>query len=105
MTTVKIEKIGDFAARLIVTGHTGYAEDGKDIVCAAVSAIAQTAVLGLRAFGVNPKVKTKDGFLDISVSVPKENETYLAAKAILETAILGLKDIHEGYPAFVGLEE
>lgn len=105
MITVKIGRIGDFVTRLTVTGHAGYADEGKDIVCAAVSAIAQTAVLGLRAFGVNPKVKTKNGFLDVSVSVPEERESYLAAKAIFETAILGLKDIHEGYPAFVGLEE
>lgn len=28
-------------------GHTGYAEPGNDIVCAAVSALTQTAVLGL----------------------------------------------------------
>ena len=28
-------------------GHTGYAKHGNDIVCAAVSALTQTAVLGL----------------------------------------------------------
>lgn len=33
--------------RLEVTGHEGHAEDGR--VCAAVSAITQTALLGLAA--------------------------------------------------------
>ena len=28
-------------------GHTGYAECGEDIVCAAVSAITQTAAMGV----------------------------------------------------------
>ncbi len=32
-----------------VSGHADYAEKGKDIVCAGVSAIVQTAVLGLQA--------------------------------------------------------
>jgi uncharacterized protein YsxB (DUF464 family) len=30
-----------------ITGHAEYAEKGKDIVCSAVSAILQTAQLGL----------------------------------------------------------
>jgi uncharacterized protein YsxB (DUF464 family) len=30
-------------------GHAGYAEYGQDIVCASVSAIIQTALLGLQA--------------------------------------------------------
>lgn len=32
-----------------IQGHAGYAEPGKDIVCAGVSAILQTAQLGLYA--------------------------------------------------------
>ena len=30
--------------RLTVKGHTGYAEPGKDIVCAAVSVLAQNLI-------------------------------------------------------------
>ena len=30
-----------------VTGHSGYAEEGQDIVCAAVSALTQAACIGL----------------------------------------------------------
>jgi uncharacterized protein len=30
-------------------GHAGYAEHGKDIVCAAISTIMQTALLGIQA--------------------------------------------------------
>lgn len=32
-----------------VKGHAGYAPHGQDIVCAAVSAILQTAVLGIES--------------------------------------------------------
>lgn len=34
---------------LDVSGHAGHAAYGEDIVCAAVSAIVQTALLGLEA--------------------------------------------------------
>jgi uncharacterized protein len=35
--------------KIDVRGHAGYAEHGKDIVCAGVSAITQAAILGLQA--------------------------------------------------------
>ena len=30
------------------SGHSGYAEEGSDIVCAAISALTQGAVIGLK---------------------------------------------------------
>lgn len=32
-----------------IAGHAGYAPYGQDIVCSAISAIVQTAILGLEA--------------------------------------------------------
>lgn len=40
-------RLGDGLTTLEVTGHEGHAADGR--VCAAVSAITQTALLGLQA--------------------------------------------------------
>lgn len=40
-----VEKIG--YAEIGVSGHAGYAEQGKDIVCASVSTIVELAILGL----------------------------------------------------------
>jgi uncharacterized protein YsxB (DUF464 family) len=40
-------ELGDGLTSLLVKGHEGHAEDGR--VCAAISAITQTALLGLRA--------------------------------------------------------
>lgn len=34
---------------LTVEGHAGYAETGKDIVCAAVSALTQTLIAGIES--------------------------------------------------------
>lgn len=49
MTTVTLDMLpsGSITA-FRSSGHSGYAPSGSDIVCAAISAILQTAVLGLR---------------------------------------------------------
>ena len=45
-------------------GHTGYAECGEDIVCAAVSAITQTAAMGVSELVRCPAaLEIKDGGL------------------------------------------
>lgn len=46
MITIRAQ-LGDGLTRIEVTGHEEHAEDGR--VCAAVSAITQTALLGLAA--------------------------------------------------------
>ena len=47
------------------SGHADFGEHGEDIVCAAVSAIAQTTVLGLmRHLDVPVDVKQKPGLLE-----------------------------------------
>lgn len=40
--------LGDGHTRIEVSGHEGHAEDGR--VCAAVTAITQTALLGLQLY-------------------------------------------------------
>ena len=47
-----------------VNGHAEYDELGKDIVCAAVSGIVQTAVFGLiRVLGLQVDLTIEEGFL------------------------------------------
>lgn len=45
-----------------VKGHAGYAPHGRDIVCAAVSAILQTAVLGLESIA-----ETYPDFVEVDI--------------------------------------
>lgn len=47
MTAIIVEKANGKILSVEASGHTGYAESGEDIVCAALSAIIQTAALGL----------------------------------------------------------
>lgn len=47
-----------------IEGHAGYAEKGKDIVCAAVSALYQTLVqtIQTRHYGELKHIRSNDGF-------------------------------------------
>ena len=48
MITIKISKNA-----IYIEGHADYAEHGKDIVCSAVSAVLQTAQLGLKQISLH----------------------------------------------------
>lgn len=70
-------------------GHAG-GEYGTDIHCAAISAILQTAVIGLCDYaGIKAEVSVEDGYLECEIS-PQDAHSE-SARAITETMLLGLK--------------
>ena len=89
-----------------IKGHSGYAKAGRDIVCAAVSAIAQTALMGLIKYSDNMVDYTRgeDGYLRFTVP-EVSGEKVQVIDGIVETMILGIKDVESGYGTFVKLEE
>lgn len=83
-----------------VSGHAGYNEAGNDVVCSAVSALAQTALLGMLRYSDENQVlyEQKDGFL--SAFAVNGNE---AIRVILGTMVLGLEQIARQYPEYAEL--
>lgn len=105
MTKVCIVKRNGKIVSVDCDGHTGYGVEGEDIVCAALSSIVQTAVLGLMGIaGINVKMKRDDGSLKFSlpeeISVAERHD----ADVILETMLMGIADLYEGYSDFIELE-
>lgn len=72
-------------------GHAAYAPHGRDIVCAAVSALTQCALLGLNGYVRAAAYRVGDGLLCVTprMNASKRRE----ADAILETMRLGLYSI------------
>lgn len=82
-----------------INGHAGFDDYGKDIICAAVSAISQTAILGLNSLStVKFKKQISNGNMSVEVVKSGLNDDYIKLKAILDTMVLGLKDIAKDYP-------
>jgi hypothetical protein len=84
-----------------IEGHSEYDEKGRDIICAAVSAISQGAVMGLeRVVGLTPSTAVRDGWLSLQrlSTRPFGVDQRLQSEAILETMVVALKDIAREYP-------
>ena len=64
MTTIKFFKNREKFIGFECSGHTGYAKAGNDILCSAVSALTQSAVLGIvDVLGIEGEFDKEDGFL------------------------------------------
>ncbi len=78
-------------------GHAEYGEHGSDILCSGVSAIAQTAVMGITEhLGLNVALKI-DEESGIHMVLEENEERLYEANIILSTMLLGLRAIQESY--------
>jgi hypothetical protein len=81
------------------TGHSGYAQSGSDIVCAAVSALSLTCINAMESVaGIKPVVDESDGYLIVQIN---ERQMSHDAQVILKTFEQGIKDIAASYPKYV----
>lgn len=88
-----------------ISGHADLKRRGKDICCAAVSAISQTALLGLLGQLENkPKYQFKDGWLEVSIAAKSSTEDLQKAQIILSTMEAGLRWIADDYPQIIRLK-
>ena len=79
-----------------VKGHAGYAEEGQDIICAAVSAICYTAVgyFDTKRFdGKEPCYEERDGFMNFRTPIISQQEELLQARGVLDAMVIGLQQV------------
>ncbi|MCX7970931.1 MAG: ribosomal-processing cysteine protease Prp [Negativicutes bacterium] len=100
MTEVTVYRRGD--GRLIgfeARGHCGFAARGQDIVCAAVSAIMNTAVYGVvEHLGKKAEISYgKDAEIDFWLTDSPDERS----DAVLASMELGLRQVADQYRGFV----
>lgn len=89
-----------------ISGHAKYAEYGKDIICAGVSALVETAILGLEKIAcLEPKIVKKSGYVSIIIPEDSLEDSLQKANIILETIYLGLEDMSKSYPDNIRTEK
>lgn len=89
-------------AQFSVKGHANAGPHGEDIVCAAVSALTQTALLGLE------KHLCRNVFYEVAsgrVLARLEEEPDVLTDAVAETMLLGLREIEKLSPGRVRILE
>lgn len=104
MITITVTLSGDEIRRVDVRGHGGERKGG-DIVCAAVSAVTQTALSGLLHYGKKSVTHDiRNGSLSIEIKKTPDARTRDIFSIILNTLVLGLKGIEGEHPRRVRVE-
>ena len=107
MTEIRIWKTHGSVTKVECKGHAGYAEEGEDIVCAGISSIVQTALLGLLTVAkidVAFHRDEKNGILTFSLKGDLSEEKRHDADVILNTMVCGLSDFYTEYSDYMNLE-
>ena len=88
-----------------ITGHAGYDTKGEDIVCAAISVLAQTVLLSLAdVCNIEEKYieySIDEGVMNVMISDDLDNDRYMEAEILLNTLEVGVRAIIENYPGYV----
>ncbi len=83
--------------RVDASGHAGWAELGRDVVCAAASTVLQSTWLGLSAVAEVPVEGVREsGFL--SLTWPRESADNAALRTLIATADVTIEHLAAQYP-------
>ena len=89
-----------------ISGHSGYAEAGQDIVCAAISAVATMAEATINDIcGAKAKVRVKDADARITLTLPASCDEEETVQAVLAGMMLTLCNMRDDYPDYIEVLE
>ena len=97
MIKVTIKKEKEEIRTIEISGHSGYEEAGKDIVCASVSSIAITTVNAILKMNSDSLIyEEKDGFLKLTI-LKSDNMISLLISNMLEL----LEELQTQYSKYI----
>ena len=106
MTDIKFFKNNGVFIGFECSGHTGYAKSGKDIVCAAISSLTQSVVIGLQEvcfLGIRMTIDD-DGYIKVIIPQDLDARKLRDSQVLLETLYLSIKDLMMGYSNYISME-
>ena len=99
MTRVEFTTEDDRITGFTVSGHSGYAVAGSDIVCAAVSAAVAMAEATINdVCGAKAKVRVKEEDARITLTLPVSCDEEESVQAVLSGMMLYLCSLRDQYP-------
>ena len=106
MTRCEFFTEGERITGFSVSGHSGYAEAGADIVCAAVSAVVTMAEATINEVcGAKAKVRVKDEQARVTLTLPTSCDEEDAVQAVLAGMMLTLCSLRDDYPDYIEVLE
>ena len=89
-----------------VSGHSGYAESGSDIICAAITAIVTMAEATINdVCGAKAKVRVKEEDARITLTLPTSCDEEESVQAVLAGMMLTLCSMRDDYPDYIEVLE
>ena len=89
-----------------ISGHSGYAEAGQDIICAAISAVVTMAEATINdVCGAKAKVRVKDEQARVTLMLPASCDEEDTVQAVLAGMMLTLMQMRDDYPDFIEVLE
>ncbi|MBP1996789.1 ribosomal-processing cysteine protease Prp [Paenibacillus eucommiae] len=107
VTLERVSPVDHSVKAFIVEGHAEYDVPGKDLVCAAVSAITVGTVNSIETLtGLLPITEMEKGLLDVTFQEWPVSDPTKASQVqlLLESMVIMLQTIHESYSDYITLE-
>ncbi len=106
MTKVEFFNENGRMVRFTSQGHSGYAEAGQDIVCAAITTAVTFAEATINdVLGANAKVRVNEEEARITLTLPANCEEESAVQAVLTGLMLTLSSLRDEYPDYIEVLE
>ena len=108
MITINVKRnVNNEIVSFSLNGHAGYNVQGKDIVCAAVSAVTNMALIGL---GEKLKLKlnfekSDGGYLKVELPEDINSDDMIVAQFLLESLVTEYLDIESNYGKYILVKE
>ena len=99
MITVTVLREEGNPVGFTVTGHANRGDYGEDLVCAAVSAVVQTAILGIvEVLNLKAGYSISEGDTTCILDRSTNREDCKRAAIVFDTMTAGLRSIQKSYP-------
>ena len=106
MTKCEFTRENERITRFSVSGHSGYAEAGADIVCAAISAAVELTVTTVNdVCGGKAKLRVKEEDARVTLTLPASCDEEDTVQAVLAGMMLTLINMRDDYPDYIEVLE
>ncbi|MGL4606464.1 MAG: ribosomal-processing cysteine protease Prp [Eubacteriaceae bacterium] len=107
MISVRLSKENHVIHEICVSGHAGFANEGEDIICAAVSVLTISILNGLSEIVGRKDLSevVKDGFTSFKLPKAANEIEQIKSDTLIETFLLGIHGIKEAYANYIEIIE
>ena len=101
MTTVTFRSEGSRIVGFEVQGHSGYATEGEDIVCAAITSavrLTQCAINDVLGLEAAVKVREKDASISLNLPAKLGEDAESICQTLLAALMVHFVQLNEEYP-------